>query len=139
MLNLKPTKIMSIIRYNANDFVPATFGSLIDKFFNESVVKNGGSSFVPKVDVKLEVAIRLVKEADAPMVALLFRVLCRFATRSMEKDPAGTLTVPEAVRFWQLSVPVEKGSTTGRAPIPSGVATARTLGWTPCAGLVVPV
>jgi HSP20 family protein len=51
MLNLKPTKIMSIIRYNANDFVPATFGSLIDKFFNESVVKSGGSSFVPKVDV----------------------------------------------------------------------------------------
>ena len=51
MLNLKPNKIMSIIRYNANDFVPATFSSLIDKFFNESLVKSGGSSFVPKVDV----------------------------------------------------------------------------------------
>jgi HSP20 family protein len=51
MLNLKQTKIMSIIRYNANDFVPSTFGSLIDKFFNESVAKSGGSSFVPKVDV----------------------------------------------------------------------------------------
>jgi HSP20 family protein len=51
MLNLKPNKIMSIIRYNANDFVPATFSSLIDKYFNESLVKSGGSSFVPKVDV----------------------------------------------------------------------------------------
>jgi len=51
MLNPKQNKIMSIIRYNANDFVPATFSNLIDKFFNESLAKNGGSSFVPRVDV----------------------------------------------------------------------------------------
>ncbi len=51
MLNPKQNKIMSIIRYNANDFVPATFSNLIDKFFNESLAKSGGSSFVPKVDV----------------------------------------------------------------------------------------
>ena len=42
---------MSIIRYNQNDFVPATFSNLIDKFFNESLAKSGGSVFVPKVDV----------------------------------------------------------------------------------------
>ena len=42
---------MSIIRYNANDFVPASFSSLVDKFFNESLAKSGGSAFVPKVDV----------------------------------------------------------------------------------------
>ena len=46
---------MSIIRYNAglNDFVPASFGTLIDRFFNESVSRAGGSaySFVPRVDV----------------------------------------------------------------------------------------
>jgi HSP20 family protein len=42
---------MSIIRYNSNDFVPASFSNLIDKFFNESLAKSGGSVFVPKVDV----------------------------------------------------------------------------------------
>jgi HSP20 family protein len=46
---------MSIIRYNAglNDFVPASFSTLIDRFFNESVSRAGGSaySFVPRVDV----------------------------------------------------------------------------------------
>ncbi len=42
---------MSIIRYNPNDFVPSTFSSLVDRFFNESVVRNGGSTFTPKVDV----------------------------------------------------------------------------------------
>jgi len=51
MLNPKQNKIMSIIRYNQNDFVPATFSNLIDKFFNESLAKSGGSVFVPKVDV----------------------------------------------------------------------------------------
>jgi HSP20 family protein len=46
---------MSIIRYSntLNDFVPTTFGSLIDRFFNESAVRTGGSqySFVPRVDI----------------------------------------------------------------------------------------
>lgn len=46
---------MSIVRYNTslNDFVPTTFSNLIDRFFNESVTRGGGSaySFVPKVDI----------------------------------------------------------------------------------------
>jgi HSP20 family protein len=46
---------MSIIRYNTglNDFVPASFSTLIDRFFNESVSRAGGSaySFVPRVDI----------------------------------------------------------------------------------------
>ena len=42
---------MSIIRYNANDFVPTSFSTLIDRFFNESLARTGGSTFVPKVDV----------------------------------------------------------------------------------------
>jgi HSP20 family protein len=46
---------MSIIRYNpgVNDFAPTTFANLIDRFFNESLTRTGGSqySFVPKVDV----------------------------------------------------------------------------------------
>ena len=42
---------MSIIRYNANDFVPTSFSNLVDRFFNESMVRAGGSSFVPKVDI----------------------------------------------------------------------------------------
>ncbi len=42
---------MSIIRYNPNDFVPSTFSNLVDRFFNESMARNGGSVFSPKVDV----------------------------------------------------------------------------------------
>src|SRR5882762_9788369 len=42
---------MNIIRYNPNDFVPTSFSSIVDRFFNESVTRNGGSSFLPKVDV----------------------------------------------------------------------------------------
>lgn len=42
------------MRYNTlNDFVPTTFSNLIDRFFNESLSRSGGSaySFVPKVDI----------------------------------------------------------------------------------------
>ncbi len=42
---------MSIIRYNPSDFVPSTFSNLVDRFFNESLTRNGGSVFSPKVDV----------------------------------------------------------------------------------------
>ena len=42
---------MSIIRYNSNDFVPTTFSNLVDKFFNDSLARSGGSAFVPKVDI----------------------------------------------------------------------------------------
>jgi HSP20 family protein len=46
---------MSIVRYNAtlNDYVPTTFSQLVDRFFNESMSRSGGSSysFVPKVDI----------------------------------------------------------------------------------------
>jgi HSP20 family protein len=46
---------MSIVRYNStlNDFIPTNFSNLIDRFFNESLSRSGGSaySFVPKVDI----------------------------------------------------------------------------------------
>jgi HSP20 family protein len=46
---------MSIVRYNSalNDFVPTTFSNMIDRFFNDSLSRSGGSaySFVPKVDI----------------------------------------------------------------------------------------
>jgi len=45
---------MSLIRYNTlNDFVPTSFSTLIDRFFNESLSRSGGAaySFVPRVDV----------------------------------------------------------------------------------------
>src|SRR6478736_8412431 len=51
MLNNKKSNTMSIVRYNSNDFVPATFSSLVDRFFNESIARSGGSTFVPKVDI----------------------------------------------------------------------------------------
>ena len=42
---------MSIIRYNSNDFVHTNFSTLVDRFFNDSLARTGGSLFVPKVDV----------------------------------------------------------------------------------------
>ncbi len=42
---------MSIIRYNPADFVPTTFSTLVDRFFNESLARTGGSTFSPKVDI----------------------------------------------------------------------------------------
>lgn len=55
MLNIKNQNTMSIVRYNTalNDFVPTSFSNLIDRFFNESVTRTGGSqySFVPRVDI----------------------------------------------------------------------------------------
>lgn len=45
---------MSIVRYSTlNDFVPTTFSNLLDRFFNESLSRSGGSaySFSPKVDI----------------------------------------------------------------------------------------
>ncbi len=46
---------MSIVRYNSvlDGFAPTTFSHLIDRFFNESNGRSGGSaySFVPKVDI----------------------------------------------------------------------------------------
>ena len=46
---------MSIVRYNnvLNGFEPTSFGYLIDRFFNDSLGRSGGSaySFVPKVDI----------------------------------------------------------------------------------------
>jgi len=46
---------MSLIRYSTslNDFTPTSFSNLIDRFFNDSLARSGGSSysFVPRVDV----------------------------------------------------------------------------------------
>jgi HSP20 family protein len=42
---------MNLIRYNSNDYVPATFSSLVDRFFNDSMTRSGGSSFQPRVDI----------------------------------------------------------------------------------------
>jgi HSP20 family protein len=49
---------MNLIRYNSalNDFVPTSFSNLIDRFFNDTMARSGGSaySFVPRVDVMEE-------------------------------------------------------------------------------------
>src|SRR5690606_40475931 len=46
---------MSIVRYSndLSDFVPTSFSRMIDRFFNDSVSRYGGTtySFVPRVDV----------------------------------------------------------------------------------------
>ena len=65
---------MSVVRYNTlNGFVPTTFSTLVDRFFNESLSRTGGSafSFVPKVDViendkafEIQVAVPGMKKED---------------------------------------------------------------------------
>lgn len=42
---------MTLVRYNHNDFVPTSFSTLVDKLFNDSLARSGGSTFVPKVDI----------------------------------------------------------------------------------------
>jgi HSP20 family protein len=45
---------MNIVRYSPlNDFVPTSFSTLIDNFFNDNATRSGGSAytFVPRVDV----------------------------------------------------------------------------------------
>jgi HSP20 family protein len=47
---------MNIVKYNTlvNDFVPTSFNHVLDRFFNDSAARSGGSyahAFVPKVDV----------------------------------------------------------------------------------------
>ncbi len=42
---------MSIVRYNPADFVPTSFSSIMDRLFNDSLARSGGSVFVPKVDI----------------------------------------------------------------------------------------
>jgi len=67
----KKLNTMSIIRYNPNDFVPTSFSNLIDRFFNDSLTRSGGSQFVPKVDIvenetayQLQVAVPGLKKED---------------------------------------------------------------------------
>lgn len=66
---------MSLIRYNSalNDYTPTSFSSLIDRFFNESTARSGGSaySFVPRVDIfeeenafEIHIAVAGMKKDD---------------------------------------------------------------------------
>jgi HSP20 family protein len=50
----KPKNHMNIVRYSPlNDFVPTSFSTLIDRFFNDDATRSGGSAyaFAPRVDV----------------------------------------------------------------------------------------
>lgn len=46
---------MNLMRYNSalNNYGPTSFSNLIDRFFNDSLARSGGSaySFVPRVDI----------------------------------------------------------------------------------------
>src|SRR6187455_3183101 len=51
----KILKSMNLMRYNSalNNYAPTSFSNLIDRFFNDSLARSGGSaySFVPRVDI----------------------------------------------------------------------------------------
>ena len=55
---------MSIIRYNANDFVPTSFSNLVDQFFNDSLTRAGGSSVVADDTVPLDLALSEVSDTN---------------------------------------------------------------------------
>jgi HSP20 family protein len=54
MNTVKYNSVDPVRFFGANDFAPTSFNQVIDRFFNDSVARSGGSSaytFVPKVDV----------------------------------------------------------------------------------------
>ena len=62
---------MSLLRNRTHDYVPVTFSSLVDRFFNENLVKSGGSTFIPAVDIseteksyELHLAVPGMKKED---------------------------------------------------------------------------
>jgi HSP20 family protein len=62
---------MSLLRNRTHDYVPVAFSSLVDKFFNENLVKSGGSTFMPAVDIsetdkayELHLAVPGMKKED---------------------------------------------------------------------------
>lgn len=66
---------MSIVRCSPiwNDFAPTSFSSLVDRFFNDSLARTGGSAstFVPQVDIvetekafEVQLAVPGVKKED---------------------------------------------------------------------------
>lgn len=88
---------MSIIRYNPSDFTPASFSSLVDKFFNDSLTRSGQNSFVPKVDViegekafELHVEVPGMKKEDFNIEIndnhLTISGERKFSTEKKEKD-----------------------------------------------------
>lgn len=42
---------MNLIHYRTNDFKPTPFSAIVDHFFNDTVARTGGSTFIPKTDV----------------------------------------------------------------------------------------
>jgi HSP20 family protein len=42
---------MSLIRYRTPDFVPTSFGAIVDQFFSDTVGRTGGSTFSPRTDI----------------------------------------------------------------------------------------
>ncbi|MEP2671294.1 MAG: Hsp20/alpha crystallin family protein [Cyclobacteriaceae bacterium] len=88
---------MSIIRYNPSDYTPASFSSLVDKFFNDSLTRSGQNSFVPKVDVienekafELHVEVPGMKKEDFNIEVndnyLTISGERKFSTEKKEKD-----------------------------------------------------
>ena len=72
MLNIKPEKKMTLMKYNPVNYSPVSFRSLVDRFFNDDF--SGGlsvSEFSPKVDIaetdgafELEFSLPGVKKSE---------------------------------------------------------------------------
>jgi putative endonuclease len=65
---------MNLIRYRTNDFQPTSFSALVDQFFNDTVSRNGGSTFHPKTDVAetdqaFEIYLAVPGSADGTLYA----------------------------------------------------------------------
>ena len=62
---------MNTIRYRTHDFVPTSYSAIVDKFFNSSFGREGGSTFSPSTDVaeteksfEIQLAVPGMKKED---------------------------------------------------------------------------
>lgn len=104
---------MALIRYNNpfNDFTPVTFGSVLDKFFNENPAQLNGrvDSFIPQVDVaetekrfEISVAVPGLKKEDI-RINLEEGKLTISGERKFEKEEKGKNFLTRETRYGTFS------------------------------------
>lgn len=102
---------MALIRYNNpfNDFTPVTFGSVIEKFFNENPGNERANAFVPQVDVaetdqrfEISVAVPGLKREDIK-INLEEGKLIISGERKLEKEEKGKNFLTRETRFGSFS------------------------------------
>ena len=114
------------------------FPATLSRFWNEVVAEKEPAWLLNKADVTKLEAVREVKLADPPKVALPDSELARPLTFEMPRESLGKETVPLTARFCSEVVPVIVGLFFEAAPIIFASRGWLTKGYTPFEGLVEP-